>query len=368
MLNPYNERNFSGGPGALPAEVLTQIQQAILEVPGTRLSVLGISHRSDWFAAVMQELEDNVRALLGVDRRFHVLLLQGGATQQFSMVPMTFLRGQAHAAEYLHTGYWSAKPIGEARREGPVRVVWSGQDSGFCRLPDAAELAFSENASYLHYVSNETVEGLQFHRLLGHDHVPRICDMSSDFLSRPIDASHFSLIYAHAQKNIGPAGVTMVLVRDDLLDRGQTDLPDFLNYRTQIASHSNFNTPPVFAIYVTLLVTRWLRDRIGGLAPMQQLNNTKAHRLYAAVDASGGFYAGRARREDRSLMNVVFNLPTAALEAQFLGEATAAGFSGLNGHRAVGGIRASIYNAVTLAAVDALCGFMADFQHRHAGP
>ena len=361
----YNQLNFSGGPGALPAEVLSQIQQAILEVPGTRLSVLGISHRSDWFASVVQELEENVRLLLGIDQRFHVLMLQGGATQQFSMVPMTLLRGKAQAADYLHTGYWSAKPIAEARREGAVRVAWSGQASGFHHLPDDHELALSEDASYLHYVSNETVEGLQFQRLLGHDHVPRVCDMSSDFLSRPIDAARFSIIYAHAQKNIGPAGVTMVLLRDDVLARGQYDLPDFLNYRTQIASHSNFNTPPVFAIYVTLLVSRWLRDRIGGLAKMEALNRAKANRLYQMVDASNGFYRGRARPSDRSLMNVVFQLPTADLEAEFLADADAAGFSGLGGHRAIGGIRASIYNAVTLQAVDRLCEFMADFQGRH---
>jgi phosphoserine aminotransferase len=327
--------------------------------------VLGISHRSDWFASVVQELEDNVRLLLNIDKRFHVLMLQGGATQQFSMVPMTLLRGKAHAADYLHTGYWSAKPIAEARREGPVRVAWSGQDNGFHQLPEDPELTLSEDASYLHYVSNETVEGLQFHRLLGHDHVPRVCDMSSDFLSRPIDANQFSIIYAHAQKNIGPAGVTMVLLRDDVLARGQYDLPDFLNYRTQIASHSNFNTPPVFAIYVTLLVSRWLRDSVGGLSNMEALNRAKAERLYQMVDASHGYYSGRARAQDRSIMNVVFTLPTPALEAAFLAEATAAGFSGLGGHRAIGGIRASIYNAVTPDAVDCLCQFMADFQRRH---
>ena len=364
-MNRFNQLNFSGGPGALPASVLAEIQQAILEVPGTRLSVLGISHRSDWFAAVVSEMESNVRALLGVDQRFHVLMLQGGATQQFSMVPMTFLRGQSRPADYLHTGYWSAKPIHEARREGPVRVVWSGESTGFNCLPDADELQLSADASYLHYVSNETVEGLQFHRVLGHPEVPRVCDMSSDFLSRPIPTDQFAVIYAHAQKNIGPAGVTMVLLRDDVLDRGQYDLPDFLNYRTQIASHSNFNTPPVFSIYVTLLVTRWLRDQIGGLAAMEALNRVKAQRLYAVLDQSEGFYRGRARLADRSLMNVVFNLPTVALEQQFLSESSEAGFSGLGGHRAVGGIRASIYNAVTLEAVDQLCEFMQSFALKH---
>ena len=364
-MNPFNQLNFSGGPGALPASVLAEIQQAILEVPGTRLSILGISHRSDWFAAVVTELEANVRALLGVDHRFHVLMLQGGATQQFSMVPMTLLRGQSRPADYIHSGYWSAKPIAEARREGPVRVIWSGQSTGFDQLPDPEMLDFAHDAPYLHYVSNETVEGLQFHRTLGHAHVPRVCDMSSDFLSRPIPADAFSIIYAHAQKNIGPAGVTMVLVRDDVLERGQYDLPDFLNYRTQIASHSNFNTPPVFSIYVTLLVTRWLRDQVGGLAAMETINRAKAQRLYAVLDDSDGFYRGRSRVSDRSLMNVVFTLPNKALEQEFLAESTQAGFSGLGGHRAVGGIRASIYNAVTQEAVDRLSGFMQDFARRH---
>jgi phosphoserine aminotransferase len=363
-MNSPNQLNFSGGPGVLPASVLVDIQQAIMEVPGTRLSVLGISHRSDWFASVVRELEDNVRTLLGLGHNYHVLMLQGGATQQFSMVPMTLLRGKAQPAEYVQTGYWSSKPIAEARREGPVRVLWSGQNNGFCRLPGDAELDFSEDASYLHYVSNETVEGLQFHRVLGRDDVPRVCDMSSDFLSRPCEAERFSIIYAHAQKNIGPAGVTMVLLRDEVLERANTDLPDFLNYATQVKTHSNFNTPPVFSIYVTLLVTRWLLKEIGGLERMDAINRDKAGRIYQFLDASDGFYQGRARLPDRSLMNAVFTLPTPALEAQFLAESSAAGFSGLGGHRAIGGIRASIYNALGISAVDQLLEFMADFQ-RH---
>jgi phosphoserine aminotransferase len=364
-MNTHNQLNFSGGPGALPASVLIDIQQAIMEVPGTRLSLLGISHRSDWFSSVVRELEDNVRNLLGLKSNFHILMLQGGATQQFSMVPMTLLRGKSHPAEYVQTGYWSSKPIDEARREGPVRVLWSGQDSGFNRLPSDNELAFSENASYLHYVSNETVEGLQFHRVLGRDDVPRVCDMSSDFLSRPCEAERFSIIYAHAQKNIGPAGVTMVLIRDDILETANSDLPDFLNYRTQINAHSNFNTPPVFSIYVTLLVTRWLLHEIGGLERMDSINQQKAAKIYQYLDESGGFFQGRANPNDRSLMNAVFELPSPDLETKFLAESSHAGFSGLAGHRAIGGIRASIYNALSLSAVDRLLNFMADFQRRN---
>jgi phosphoserine aminotransferase len=364
-MNSPNQLNFSGGPGVLPACVLLDIQQAILEVPGTRLSLLGISHRSDWFASVLQELEDNVRSLLGLGPNYHVLMLQGGATQQFSMVPMTLLRGKSRPAEYLQTGYWSSKPVEDARREGPVRVVWNGQDSGYKRLPADEELAFSEDASYLHYVSNETVEGLQFHRVLGRDDVPRVCDMSSDFLSRPCEAERFSIIYAHAQKNIGPAGVTMVLLRDAVLQGANADLPDFLNYRTQIDSHSNFNTPPVFSIYVTLLVTRWLLQKIGGLERMDALNRQKAARIYQFLDGSDGFYSGRAAAGDRSLMNAVFGLPSAELEQKFLRESSAAGFSGLGGHRAIGGIRASIYNALGIAAVDQLLEFMSDFRRKN---
>ncbi|MDA3878023.1 MAG: phosphoserine transaminase [Halothiobacillus sp.] len=364
-INLNNELNFSGGPGALPTQVLQQVQEAIISVPEVGLSVLGISHRSDWFAAVVQELETNIRTLLGLGDDYHVLLLQGGATQQFSMVPMTLLHGRNQPAEYLHTGYWSGKVLGEARREGPIRTLWSGEAEGYRRLPTDDELDFSADAPYLHYVSNETVEGIQFHRVLGHDHVPRVCDMSSDFLSKPCEADRFSLIYAHAQKNIGPAGVTVVLVRDELLQNVPDDLPGFLDYRSHIKAHSNFNTPPVFAIYVVLLVTRWLLHEIGGLENMDEINRQKAQLLYGFLDLSDGFYRGRAATADRSLMNVAFNLATPELEQRFFAEALAAGIFGLSGHRAIGGVRASLYNGLTLRAVEQLVGFMADFQQRH---
>jgi phosphoserine aminotransferase len=364
-MKPRNSLNFSGGPGALPESVLLQVQEAIIEVPEVGLSILGISHRSDWFASVISELENNIRTLLGVSADYHVLFLQGGATQQFSMVPMTLLRGKSHPAEYLHTGYWSGKAIPEAQREGPVHVAWSGAENGFNRLPGDGELAFSADAPYLHYISNETVEGLQFHRVLGRDDVPRICDMSSDFLSRPCEAERYSLIYAHAQKNIGPAGVTVVLVRDELLKDTNSDLPGFLNYRSHIQAHSNFNTPPVFSIYVVLLVSRWLLNEIGGVARMAGINHSKAELLYRLLDGSDGFYRGRAAMPDRSMMNVVFNLPSPEMEQRFLSDALEAGFSGLAGHRAIGGIRASIYNALTLSAVEQLAGFMEDFRRAH---
>jgi phosphoserine aminotransferase len=361
-MNILNHLNFSAGPGALPESVLQQVQTAIEAVPDVGLSILGISHRSDWFAQVVAELENNIRLLLGLAKNYQVLFLQGGATQQFSMVPMNILRGKPQTAEYLNTGYWSKKVLAEAQREGQVRVLWEGEPYAFKRLPSDAELAFSADAAYLHYISNETVEGLQFHRVLGRDEVPRICDMSSDFLSKPCEAERFSLIYAHAQKNIGPAGVTVVIIRDELLPDTPSHLPSFLDYRQQIQAHSNLNTPPVFAIYVVLLVTRWLLNDIGGVAAMQTINQQKAALLYSTLDNSADFYYGRVAKTDRSLMNVVFNLPTAALEKRFLAEAQLAGFSGLTGHRAIGGVRASIYNALSLPAVAQLADFMADFR------
>ena len=361
---PLNSLNFSGGPGALPESVLQQVQESILAVPGVGLSILGISHRSDWFAAVVNELENNIRHLMKLPDNYHVLFLQGGATQQFSMLPMTLLAGKTQPADYLHTGYWSGKALPEARRVGPVRVVWKGEPCAFRQLPSDEELDFHPNAPYLHYVSNETVEGLQFHRILGRDDVPRICDMSSDFLSAPGDYQRFSMIYAHAQKNIGPAGVTVVIVKEELLKDAPRTLPGFLDYRTQIEAHSIHNTPPVFAIYVVLLVTRWLINQIGGLAAMEKLNTEKANLLYQALDTSDDFYLGRAARQDRSKMNVAFNLRTEKLQNEFLAAAIHAGLSGLDGHRSIGGIRASLYNGLELAAVEKLVNLMEDFRAR----
>ncbi len=360
-----NSFNFSGGPGALPQSVLEQTERAIRQVPGQALSVLGMSHRSTWFRDVVDEAEANIRELLHVSADYHVLFLQGGGTLQFSMVPMSFLRGTGRVAEYLHTGYWSGKAIAEARREGQMRVLWSGEDGGFCQLPRAEELAFDSQAAYFHYVANETVEGLQFHGFRGHENVTQICDMSSDFLSRPFDVSRFGLVYAHAQKNLGPAGVTVAVVHHDLLQRIPDNLPSMLDYRSHVEAGSIYNTAPVFAIYVTMLVTRWLREEIGGVGAMQALNAAKAERLYSAIDNSGGFYQGHAAVKDRSLMNVAFRLPTAELEHKFLELAEIGGYYGLAGHRSLGGVRASLYNAVTLQAVESLCKFMGFFRDCH---
>jgi phosphoserine aminotransferase len=364
-MKPLNNLNFSAGPGALPESVLLQVQQSIIEVPGVGLSILGISHRTDWFESVVAELENNIRKLLGLADHYHILFLQGGTTQQFSMIPMTLLRGKTAPAEYLHTGYWSGKAIAEAKREGQVREIWSGEAGGYRQLPRDEELVFSPDAAYLHYISNETVEGLQFHRVLGRNDVPRVCDMSSDFLSQPCEANRYSLIYAHAQKNIGPAGVTVVLIRDEVVQGAPAGLPGFLDYRNHVQSHSNYNTPPVFAIYVVLLITRWLLNDIGGLEQMAKINRKKAELMYRLLDGSDNFYRGRVDRRDRSLMNVTFKLPNPEIEKQFLVEAEAAGFSGLAGHRSTGGVRASLYNGLTLPAVEQLVGFMEDFQRRN---
>ncbi|MBV9504069.1 MAG: 3-phosphoserine/phosphohydroxythreonine transaminase [Acidobacteriia bacterium] len=357
--------NFSGGPGALPQPVLEETQRAIMQVPGQPFGLLGISHRSTWFRDVVDEAEANIRELLQLSDRYSVLFLQGGGSLQFSMVPITLLRHSPQAAEYLETGYWSHRAIVEARREGPVHVLWNGRAAGFRSLPAPSELHHNPEAAYFHYVSNETVEGLQFHHSPGHENVLRVCDMSSDFLSRPFDASPFALIYAHAQKNLGPAGVTVVIVREDILERVPDNLPAMLDYREHACMGSIYNTAPVFAIYVTMLVTRWLRDSVGGLEEMEAINRAKAAELYQAIDASQGFYRGHAAPEARSLMNVVFSLLSPKLEQRFLAQAESAGLYGLAGHRSLGGIRASLYNAVTPAAVHALCGFMEFFRLRY---
>ncbi|MBK1719482.1 phosphoserine transaminase [Thiocystis violacea] len=359
-----NELNFSGGPGVLPASVLAATQEAIIAVPEVGLSVLGISHRSDWFAAVVEEAERNIRRLLDLPDSHAILFLQGGATLQFSMIPMLLLRDTGKTAEYLRTGYWSAKSIPPARLEGEVRLLWDGESRGFRSLPKSEELFHAPDAAYFHYVSNETVEGIQFHEIPGLDSVRRVCDMSSDFLSRPIDTDRFDLIYAHAQKNLGPAGVTVVIIRRELLEPVPRGIPEILDYRAHLAAHSIYNTPPVFAIYVVLLVSRWLLNDIGGLDRMDAINRQKAETLYTIIDRYADIYEGRAAHEDRSRMNVVFRLPTAQLEAEFLRQASAEGFSGLKGHRSIGGIRASIYNAMTLDAVEALSRFMREFAGR----
>lgn len=361
-----NAHNFSAGPGALPEAVLQQLSAEMLQVPDQRLSLLGISHRSDWFAAVVEETEQRIRRLLQLDSDWHVLLLQGGSSLQFSMIPMNFLAQEA-SADYLRTGYWSRRALQDPGLFGAVHLAFDGEACGFTRMPCAGELDLNPEAAYFHYISNETVEGLQFHSIPGIEGVPRFCDMSSDFLSRPVPVDRFDLIYAHAQKNLGPAGLTIVLIRQSLLERQLRPVPSMLDYRNHRDAHSLFNTPPTFAIYATLLVLRWLEDEVGGLVPMAARNDRKARLIYNAIDGSAGFYRGHVEEQSRSLMNVSFNLASKELEQAFLREASRAGLEGLAGHRSIGGIRASLYNAVSEDSCQQLAAFMGEFRERHAG-
>jgi phosphoserine aminotransferase len=357
--------NFSGGPGALPEEVLKEASEAILKAPGSDQSLLGISHRTDWFKNVMKESEENFRAILNIPSDYHILQLQGGSSLQFSMIPILLLHGKQKTAEYLKTGYWSAKSIIEARREGKVRVLYDGEGEKYTRLPNQDELIYDPQAAYFHYVSNETVEGLQFHYMPGLKDVRRVCDMSSDFLSRPFDIRDYDLVYAHAQKNLGPSGLTLVVLKKDLLKDAPDDVHSMLDYRNHAEMGSVYNTPPVFSIYVSMLVARWLRNTIGGLEKMAAINERKARALYDFIDRYSDFFKGRAAKKDRSAMNVVFSLPTAELDATFIEEAYASGFYGLEGHRSIGGLRASLYNAVTEEDVSQLLDFMSAFRAKH---
>jgi phosphoserine aminotransferase len=360
--------NFSAGPATLPVPVLEQAQRELLSLPGVGASPLEISHRSPWFEGVIDEAEANLRALLGIPDRHHVVFCQGGATMQFSMVPMNLLRGNPDAAAYVVTGAWGKKAAKEAEKQGAVRIAWSGEEQGYVRVPTSAELldALAGHAPYAHFTSNETIQGVEFPDTpVAPSDVPLVCDASSDFLSRPIDIESFGLLYAGAQKNAGPAGVTVAIVREDLLDRIPDGLPTMLDYRAYVEHRSMYNTPPVFSIYVLMLVTRWLRDDVGGLEQQHEHNAEKAGIIYDAIDGSAGFYRGHADPGSRSLMNVTWTLPTADLETRFVAEAAEEGLAELKGHRNVGGIRASLYNAMPLAGTQALAGFMRAFAVSH---
>ncbi|WP_186135114.1 3-phosphoserine/phosphohydroxythreonine transaminase [Burkholderia gladioli] len=358
--------NFSGGPGALPPTVLDQAREMIRRVPEAGLSVLGISHRSAWFRDTLDEAEANIRSLLRVPDGYHVLFLQGGSTLQFTMLAMNFGELGSCAPAYISSGYWSRKSVSDSGIAERLNVAWNGEGGGFRRVPMASELKIEPRASYLHYVSNETVEGLQFSDHLAAGEVPVFCDMSSDFMSRPVDIAHYSMIYAHAQKNLGPAGVTIVILRDDLVQRARSGLAHILDYRSHIAARSIYNTPPVFSIYIVLLVTRWIHETFGDLARLDAANRCKANLLYRVLDAAPDFYLGHAERESRSLMNVTFQCPTPALTEVFLQQAQQAGLHGLGGHRSIGGVRASLYNALTEHEADTLAQFMTSFRQKHA--
>ncbi|RDU97809.1 3-phosphoserine/phosphohydroxythreonine transaminase [Trinickia dinghuensis] len=361
-----NTLNFSAGPGALPATVLAQTRDAIVALPETGVSVLGMSHRSEWFLDILDEAERNIRSLLGLSDRYAVTFLQGGSSLLFATVPMNFATPAFAPPEYVISGYWSARASAEAGRVGEHRIAWDGQRTGFRELPALGQLDVDPRTAYLHYVSNETIEGLQFAAPVAAPGVPLIADMSSDFLSKPLAAERFSMIYAHAQKNLGPAGVTVALIDRELLERIPGGMPHILDFRTQVAHGSNYNTPPVFAIYVLTLITRWLRDDIGGLAAMQRINEAKAARLYDVLEEMGDVVTIHAKQPWRSRMNVAFTFGDARLDRAFLDAAKARGMSGLEGHRSLRGLRASLYNAVTPDAVEALCETLTEFALQHA--
>jgi len=347
----------------LPVEVLEQVQRDLLSLPGVGMSVLEISHRSAPFDEILEGCEADVRKLAGIPDGYHVLFLQGGASLQFSMVPMNLLP-QGGSADYIVTGVWAQKAVKEAKRVGSVKIAASTEAESFNRVPKAQELKLDPAAAYVHYTTNNTIYGTQCFYTPDTGSVPLVADASSDIFSRPIDVARYGLIYAGAQKNLAPAGVTLVIVRDDLIKRTPTTLPTMLQYGVHVENKSLYNTPPVFAIYVMRLVLRWLIAQ-GGLDAIERTNARKADKLYAEIDRTG-FYRGHAQKDSRSRMNVTFRLPTEELDKKFVKEATAAGLDGLKGHRSVGGLRASIYNAFPEKGVDALVHFMQEFERRNA--
>ena len=354
--------NFNAGPAALPLEVLEIAQRELIDFNGTGMSIMEHSHRGKAYAAVHDEAVANLSKLLGVTDDYQVLFLQGGASLQFSQIPLNLLvAGQT--ADYVNTGAWASKAIKAAKKVGTVNILADTSKEIPTNMPDFDALNYTPGAAYVHVTSNETIAGTQIQKF-PQTAAPLVCDMSSDILSRAFDLKSFGLIYAGAQKNLGPSGVTLVVIRKDLLERAPTTLPTMLQYRTQAEENSLYNTPPTFGIYILMLVSRWLLAK-GGAAGMEQINRAKADKLYAAIDNSGGYYRGSAVKHLRSIMNVTWRLPSEELEAKFLKEATALKMSGLKGHRSVGGCRASIYNAVGMDAIDALIALLKDFQAKN---
>jgi phosphoserine aminotransferase len=359
MTTVHRVHNFSAGPAVLPVSVLEEIQRDLVSLPGVGMSILEISHRSAAFETILAQAEADIRALAAIPSNYKVLFLQGGASLQFSMVPMNLLTSGA-TADYVDSGSWAEKAIKEAKRVGTVNVAATTKAENYSRVPRQDELKLTPGAAYVHMTSNNTIEGTEYKELPAVGDVPLVSDTSSDMFSRPIDISRHALIYSGAQKNMGPAGVTVVIVRDDLLQRSSKSLPTMLNYAVHAENGSMYNTPPAFAVYALGLVMKWLIAN-GGLTAIAKTNERKATKLYSEIDRTG-FYRGTADKGCRSLMNVTFRLATEELEKQFIKGATAAGLDGLKGHRSVGGMRASIYNAFPEDGVDALVSFMRDFE------
>ena len=357
--------NFSAGPATMPLSVLERARDEMLCLPGEGASVMEISHRSSAFDKIMQSAKNNLKQLLQIPENYKVIFVQGGSRLQFSMIPANLLRGSGHHAEYLVTGSWSKKAVEEAEKEGKVRIAWDGKSTNYDRLPKSSDLKLDSTAAYTYVCSNETIQGVQFQHEIDTGGSPLVCDASSDFLCRQLPMERYGILYACAQKNAGPAGVTAVIIREDLLASSQDSLPGYLNYRNHVEEDSLWNTPPTFAIYMLDLVTQWLLNDIGGLDAMYDINCRKAKMLYDVIDASDGYYQGHAQPECRSIMNVTFRMAHAELDKKFLTEAEAAGLSNLKGHRSVGGMRASIYNAMPVEGVAALRDFMQDFASKN---
>ena len=355
--------NFAAGPAVLPEPVLREAQRDLFSLPGVGMSILEISHRSKTFDDVIRGCEADIRTLAGVPPNYQVLFLQGGASLQFSMVPMNILPAGGKA-DYILTGSWSKKAVKDAQKVGTVQIAGSTEGENFSRVPQPSEIRIDPEASYLHFTTNNTIFGTEWEKEPDAGTVPLVADASSDIFSRPIDISKYALIYAGAQKNLAPAGVTLVILRDDMLARSPKNLPTMLDYNTHAKEKSLYNTPPVFTIYVMRLVMKWLLSE-GGLEGIGRRNAEKAALLYDAIDGSGGYFRAHAQPGSRSNMNVAFRLPSEDLEKRFVSEATAQGLDGLKGHRSVGGIRASIYNAFPREGVEALVSFMKEFQKKN---
>ncbi|MBT4694592.1 MAG: 3-phosphoserine/phosphohydroxythreonine transaminase [Planctomycetaceae bacterium] len=368
MPNYDRTFNFSAGPAGLPLPVLEQAQLEMLNFRSCGASILEISHRSATFSDVLDSARNGIRQLLGANDDFEVLFLQGGSRLQFSMVPINLLQSETDRGNYVVTGTWSDKALQEAANCHATDIIWSGQKNGYSDLPDQTDLQslVTNDAAYVYYTSNETIQGIQFQDDLSFASVPTICDASSDLLSRPIDINKYGMIYACAQKNAGPAGVTIVVIRKDLLNPTINECPSYLNYRNHADANSMYNTPPTFAIYMVDLVCQWLLNDIGGLEKMNQINRKKAELLYAAIDERPDMYSGHAAPANRSLMNVTFRLPSQELTDLFLKQANDQGLTSLQGHRSVGGIRASIYNSMPHEGVLALRDFMNSFYTQHS--
>ena len=352
--------NLSAGPAILPEEVLLDAQKELYSYKGSGMSIMEMSHRGKIFDGVIKDADADLRKLLNISDKYAILFLQGGATLQFSMVPLNLMPPK-NKADYIVTGSWAKKSVKEAKRVGAVNIAASTESENFVRIPKQSELKLDSDASYVHFTSNNTIYGTQWRSEPEVGNVPLVCDASSDFLHKMIDINKYGLIYAGAQKNIGPSGVTVIIIKKDLLERSSDSLHTYMNYKIHVENDSMYNTPTTFGIYISGLVFKWLLN-MGGLDEMYKQNVEKGKILYDAIDASGGYYKGTTAVEDRSLMNVTYRLPNEELEKKFIDEAKKKGFEGLKGHRSVGGIRASIYNAFPKKGVEDLVAFMEDFK------